>query len=154
MNAYQHLLDSPRYDNFSNMGRNQIAERLLEAAKKVAATEAASKAARQEYDLLFRQAIQGSAKRAPRTPVPRHTPNPIPVELTPANTTHPNGNGHLATVEDRVFLAIRENRAPTDAKAIAQTTQIAENTVRWAFTVLMEAARIRRVSRGKYEVTE
>jgi hypothetical protein len=136
------------------MGRNQIAERLLEAAKKVATTEAASKAAREEYDLLFRQAIQGSAKRAARTPVPKHTPHHIPVELTPPIAgTYANSNGHLATVEDRVFLAIREKGA-SDAKTIAQATQIAENTVRWAFTVLMEAERIRRVSRGVYEVTE
>lgn len=132
------------------MRRKQASERLLEAAKRVAVAEEAAKTARAEYELLFRQAVSGTGKRGPRVPAPvAKVGSPIPAELESAGN-RAGRNGHSASVEDRVLIAMREHYGPSDAKAIAKATQIAENTVRWAFTVLMEDGRIRRVSRGKY----
>ncbi len=124
---------------------SQIAERILEAAKKVAQAEATYKAAREEYDLLVKQAISGTARRSPRRAKVQ-----VPVGPSTPTAQVSAGLGHLGIV-DQVFLAMQRHGNAVDAQTIADETRIAPNTVRWAFVELGKQSRIRRVERGMYE---
>ena len=138
------------------MANRQAAEKLLEAAKRVAEAEYWLEQARQEYWSLFKQATNHNTKKKAATmSVPSISPatSGAAAAVAETKTAMPDvmlGQNGSSTVLQRVHQFLLRTRKPQDAKGVVAALEIPINSVRWALVILTQKGLASRVSRGKY----
>jgi hypothetical protein len=141
------------------MGNRQVAEKLLEAAKRVAEAEFWLEQAREEYWNLFQQATGHTNKKGKSAPAATvATPSIVAsnkeatvVETSPASPEASNGHTDSSTVVQRVHQFLLKSHKSQDAQATSTALDMPINSVRWALVVLAKQGVAKRISRGKYE---